>query len=200
MTLREHETWWETTADPNGTFKVWLTESDPWSRSEVVRIARDVGARSVLEAGPGLFVDYTTHWAFEREIAYEAVELTLKLAAAGRAMGAVVKDGSIVALPNPDNSVDMAYCRHVLEHLAPEEVGTALAELVRVAEKAAVVVFFQMADAGVRIVRDREVAVGTFCNHYGQRWIEELLGDLPVDRLEWTTGGRDWVLTIHKRA
>lgn len=197
MTLRPHETWWETTADPNGTFKVWLTESDPWSRTEVVRISGDVEADSVLECGPGLFTDYQTHWAYLPEVAYEAVELTPKLAAAGRAIGAVVLDGSICAIPKPDKSVDMAYCRHVLEHLAPEDVPRALAEMVRVGKKAVVVVFFQMATHGVQVVRDETVAVGTFCNYYGQRYIEGLLADLGVCRTEWTTGGRDWVLTAY---
>ena len=197
MTLRPHETWWETTADPNGTFKVWLTESDPWSRAEVVRIAQTIEAGSVLEAGPGLFVDYQSHWAYMREVAYEAVELTPKLAAAGRAAGAVVLDGSICAIPKPDKSVDYAYCRHVLEHLAPEDVPKALAELARVAGKAFSVVFFQMGEEDVRVVEDRSVAVGTYCNYYGQKYIESLLWDCGVGWTEWTSGGRDWVLTAY---
>jgi hypothetical protein len=163
----------------------------------VVRIAQEVEARSVLEAGPGLFVDYHTAWAYMPEVAYEAVELTPKLAAAGRAIGAVVLDGSIVAIPKPDKSVDYAYCRHVLEHLAPEDVPKALAELARVAERAFSVVFFQMGEEDVRVVEDRSVAVGTYCNYYGQRYIESLLWDCGVGWTEWTSGGRDWVLTAY---
>lgn len=194
--LRPHERWWEDHADTGGTFRQWLDESDPWSRREVIRIAETLEAQSVLEVGPGLFHDFETCWRSHPWMHYTALEMTPKLVDHGRALGAKVAYGNITAIPYPHGAFDVAYCRHVLEHLDPDEIDHALTELVRVAYRAAVVVLFRTTDAADHEpIQDTTAAPGTWCNAISPDalsvWAVEH-GLTP----RWTTAGRDWVLTL----
>ena len=195
--LRPHERWWQDhAAVHDGTFRGWLEDSDPWSRAEVVRIVETLGARSVLECGPGLFHDYETYWRSHPWVKYSALEMTPKLVEYGRARGATVGQGSIVAMPLPIDARDVVYCRHVLEHLDPAEIDAALSEMVRVARKAAVVVLFRTTDgANHEPMQDTSAAPGTWCNAISCGAIDEWAQQRGI-RTAWTTGGRDRVLTM----
>ena len=194
--MRPHERWWQDHAEPTGTFRQWLDESDPWSRGEVVRIVETLGARTVLECGPGLFHDWDTYWRSHPWIKYSALEMTPKLVEYGRARGATVGQGSIVAMPLPIDARDVVYCRHVLEHLDPADIDTALSEMVRVARKAAVVVLFRTTDgANHEPMQDTSAAPGTWCNAISWNEIDEW-GKQNGVRTLWTTSGRDKVVTL----
>lgn len=198
--MRTHERWWQDHADIHaGEFGEWLENSDAWSREEVVRVVDAVrgGAEvSVCEIGPGLFHDYLTHWWKHDAVSYRAVEMTPKLAQYGREIGADVVEGSITDLPLDGQSVDVAYCRHVIEHLAPADIAPAMSELVRVSRKAAVVVLFNSTDARHhQYIQDWTVAVGTFCHRISRPMLEKAAMREGM-RATWTTSGRDWVLTL----
>lgn len=195
--LRPHERWWQDHADIHaGTFRGWLEGSDPWSRAEVVKIVETLGARSVLECGPGLFHDWDTYWRSHPWVKYTALEMTPKLVDYGRARGAAVAQGSITAIPYEIDAFDVVYCRHVLEHLDPAEIHTALSEMVRVARKAAVVVLFKTTDgANHEPHADHSAAPGTWCNAVSWNEIDEW-GKQNGVRTAWTTNGRDRVLTM----
>lgn len=195
--LRPHERWWEDHADTAGMFRQWLDESDPWSRREVVQIVEGLKARSVLEVGPGLFHDWQTYWKAHPWLSYQAVELTPKLVAYGHGAGATVHRGSIVDLPLADGAVDVAYTRHVLEHLAPHEIDRAVAELTRVSRKAAVIVLFHSgADiAEHQLVEDTTAAPGTYCHRLSRPHLARM-AEAQGLRCAWSHGGRDWVLTL----
>jgi len=195
--LRPHERWWQDhAAVHDGTFRGWLDDSDPWSRAEVVKIVETLGARTVLEVGPGLFHDFQTYWRSHPWIKYAAIEMTPKLVDHGRTLGAKVASGSIVALPCCDGQFDVAYCRHVIEHLAPRDIDPALDELVRVARKAAVVVLFRTTDAiEHEPMQDTTAAPGTWCSAISP----DALTAWAVERgltPRYTTSGRDTVLTL----
>ena len=194
--LRPHERWWQDhAAVHDGTFRGWLDDSDPWSRREVVRMVETLGARTVLEVGPGLFHDWETYWRSHPWIKYSALEMTPKLVDYGRARGATVRLGSIVAMP-PMDARDVVYCRHVLEHLDPAEIDTALSELVRVARKAAVVVLFRTTDGpNHEPMQDTTAAPGTWCNAISPDALSVWALECGLTPL-WTTGGRDWVVTL----
>ena len=194
--MRPHERWWQDHADPDGTFRQWLDDSDPWSRGEVVRIVETLGARSVLECGPGLFHDWETYWRSHPWIKYSALEMTPKLVDYGRARGAAVAEGNITAMPDFGTRFDVVYCRHVLEHLDPADIEDALCEMVRVARKAAVVVLFRTTDgANHEPMQDTRAAPGTWCNAISWNEIAEW-GKQTGVRTLWTTSGRDRVLMM----
>ena len=195
--LRPHERWWQDhAAVHDGTFRGWLEDSDPWSRREVVRIVETLGARTVLEVGPGLFHDWETYWRSHPWIKYSALEMTPKLVDYGLARGVAVGQGSITSIPYPDAARDVVYCRHVLEHLDPAEIDTALSELVRVARKAAVVVLFRTTDgANHEPMQDTTAAPGTWCNAISPDALSVWALECGLTPL-WTTGGRDWVVTL----
>lgn len=194
--LRDHERWWEDHADPDGLFRTWLEESDPTSRAAVVQMVHQMGARSVLEAGPGLFHDYQTYWLADPLVSYRAVELTPKLVQYGRDLFAEVVQGSILDIPLEDDTVDVAYTRHVLEHLAPHEWARALRELVRVSRMAAIVVFFRTkAEGDHEWVRDTTAAPGTFCNCLSRAEITAFVETIGL-KAAWSCQHTDWVLAI----
>lgn len=195
--LRPHERWWQDhAAVHDGTFRRWLDDSDPWSRAEVVKIVETLGARTVLECGPGLFHDWETYWKSHPWVKYTALEMTPKLVDYGRALGARVAQGNITAIPDFNTRFDVVYCRHVLEHLHPADIEDALSEMVRVARKAAVVVLFRTTDgANHEPMQDTSAAPGTWCNAISWNQIDEW-GKQNGVRTAWTTGGRDRVLTM----
>jgi len=195
--LRPHERWWQDhAAVHDGTFRGWLEDSDPWCRREVVRIVETLGARTVLEVGPGLFHDWETYWRSHPWIKYSALEMTPKLVDYGLARGASVGQGNITAIPYPDAARDVVYCRHVLEHLDPADIEDALSEMVRVARKAAVVVLFRTTDgANHEPIQDTTAAPGTWCNAISPDALSVWALECGLTPL-WTTGGRDWVVTL----
>ena len=196
--LASHEQWWESHVRTEGvttsTFASWLAHSDDLSRRATVEIAHAIGARTVLEFGPGTFLDYREHWRSMPSVAYRAVELTPALVDYGRALGAAVQEGSIVSAMHYGRA-DFVYCRHVLEHLP--HYGHALENMLAHATKAVVVVFFQLGEGDSdALVIDETVAPGTYCNIYSRQRLTAWLRARNL-HFAWSRPGRDHVLTIH---
>lgn len=194
--LREHERWWQDNlADKEGQLREWLAESDPLSRKAVYDIAADIDADTVLECGPGLFIDWEQHWKHARP-KYYAVERTPALVARGLKAGVPVIPGSIEAIPYDDGAFSLTYARHVLEHLPDWE--TALSELLRVTRDTAVVVFFRLGwdalddDIAYDTVLD---APKTYHNTYARCLIDHWLDRRDVE-YEWRRPGTDYVLVM----
>lgn len=74
------------------------------------------------------------------KIAYQGIEITPKLVTFCKDKGVPVLQGSIEQIEFFDSSFDIAYARHILEHLS--YYHKALHELIRVAKKEVLVVFF----------------------------------------------------------
>jgi len=174
-----HEMWWSHHIAARGitgsTFAGWLSQSDPHSRRAVFQQVETLGAKSVLEFGPGTFLDYQTYWRAHPWIGYRAVELTPELVAYGQA--------------------DVAYCRHVLEHLPGYH--NALETLLAHARRAVVVVFFQLGEGDQdSIVVDQTLAHGTYCNVYSRSRLEAWLTARGL-RYSWARPATDHILTIY---
>ena len=197
--LAAHERWWQDNLDTNEvTLRGWLEGSDPASRDAVARIAVDAKASTVLEVGPGLYIDYARHWRTMPGVQYTALERTPKLVQRGLDMGIPVVTGSIERIPFVDGSFDVAYCRHVVEHLPSYEL--AIAELVRVSRGTAVVVFFALDTVSVLpTIRYDTVAEAprTYHNIYSQKAITAWITTRGWT-CAWERPGTDWVLTIWK--
>lgn len=193
-----HEVWWSHHIAAHGitgsTFAGWLEQSDPHSRRAVFQQAETLGARSVLEFGPGTFLDFQTYWRAHPWIGYRAVELTPELVAYGQGLGAQVALGSIASVDHYGQA-DVAYCRHVLEHLPGYH--NALETLLAHARRAVIVVFFQLGEGDQdSVVIDRTLAHGTYCNVYSRERIEAWLKARGL-RWSWARPATDHILTIY---
>jgi hypothetical protein len=193
-----HEMWWSHHIQARGitgsTFAGWLGQSDPHSRRAVYQQVETLGAKSVLEFGPGTFLDYQTYWRAHPWIGYRAVELTPELVAYGQGLGAQVVQGSIASVDHYGQA-DVAYCRHVLEHLPGYH--NALETLLAHARRAVVVVFFQLGEGDQdSIVVDQTLAHGTYCNVYSRDRLEAWLTARGL-RYSWARPATDHILTIY---
>ena len=197
--MKYYEQWWELNHATRGNdLARWLLESDRSSREAVGEAADRLGRDrvTVLECGPGVYVDADMIWKDRPEVAYQAIDVTPAIVAAGTAKGLAVRLGSVEAIPLPDRSVDLVYCRHVLEHLP--SYRQALAEMMRVASSVAVAVFWRLdteAETDVILWNTVEDVPDTFHNMYAQKAVSAWLESLGVP-YTWERTLQDWVLTM----
>ncbi len=141
--LHEHEQWWQEYA---GTFNFWpkleLWQQDIHkpSRKKMREYVAQAHYKSILDIPCGAGTDYVGIMHDALEIEYQGVEITPKLVDFCKGYNIPAMLGSIENIPFDDAHFDIAYARHVLEHLSYYEV--ALKELIRVAKKEVLVVFF----------------------------------------------------------
>lgn len=200
--MKAHERWWQDNLNTRrAEFAGWLIESDHTSRDAVAAVAytlRIPGEQvAVLEVGPGIYVDYDRLWAPRDEwLLYSAVDVTPAIVAEGKARGLTVAEGSIEALPIPADAVDLAYCRHVLEHLPTYK--TALLELHRVARQYAVAVLWRLdPTAAEDVILYNTVAdvPNTYHNTYSKTAISLFLSDHGIAH-RWEQTAADWLLIM----
>ena len=199
--MKPHERWWEDHPTRHAEFAGWLRQSDASSREAVCAIAD--GLRElpwdrvrVLEVGPGIYLDWDTIWQRRQPVQYRAVDVTPRIVAEGRARGLDVIEGSIEALPLPDGCVDLAYCRHVLEHLPTYR--DALLELCRVASHLAVAVLWRLdPDAADDVTHFGTVAdvPATYHNMYSRAAVTAFL-DAHTIAHTWQRADADWLLIM----
>lgn len=93
--------------------------------------------------------------------------------------------GSIESIPFEGNSFDIAYARHVLEHLEYYEAG--LTELIRVAKKEVFVNFFSIPDVSERTELMMCEGIPLYHNYYNKMKMEQFLLKNPkVKSFRWT--------------
>lgn len=138
---KPHESWWEKNLNfKMHDFEIWLGNDQSLSR----KVARDYvlksGYQSILDIPCGLGTDYIGYQKAGASLNYLGIDITKKLVDRAQSLGIPVLQGSIEAIPLSDNSVDVCYARHILEHLDYYE--KAIDELIRVAKKEALIIFF----------------------------------------------------------
>lgn len=138
---KEHEQWWELNVlNKLGKFANWLGDTDADSRVKMRSYIKSQGYKSVLDVPCGLCTEYFGYIETGMDIDYCGLDITKALVERGKSLNVPVKQGSIENIPFPDNSFDVCYARHILEHLDYYE--KAVEELIRVASKEVIVVFF----------------------------------------------------------
>lgn len=183
--MQPHERWWQDNPDRDAQLHGWLASSGP-DREFIGELADTAALASVLEVGPGLYLDHEHVWSARPHIAYRAVDVTPRFVEAGKARGLNVAEGSIHDIPWPDAGVDLAYCRDVLEHLPHYQ--RALQELWRVARYAVAVRFFRLAPSAQNDVVAFDTVAdvrGLHHNTYGQAGIEATLRAMGCTQWEW---------------
>ncbi len=197
---KDHEIWWEECLDQTvsmDTFRNWVGGSNASSRIAVREHIRNMGYTSILDVACGVCADYYGFQQDDIRIAYQGIDITPKLVALSAANNIPVIQGSIEAIPFADGQYDVCYARHILEHL--DNYEQALFELIRVASKEVLVVFFLNP-----ISNNSEINLGysggsiLYHNRYDKHAIEQLLVKHPkVAKVEWIEVNSESILHVY---
>lgn len=122
------------------TFEGWLGDIKAPSRRAMRDYLKKSGYTSMLDVPCGLCIDYLGLKKDKIDVAYHGADITQKLVDRAQKLGLSVIKADIENLPYADNQFDLTYARHILEHLPYYE--KAVAELVRVARREVLIVFF----------------------------------------------------------
>lgn len=186
--LSQKTNWWDHSLDDEGRmkwFKAGLAGSDSKSRKVVKEHIIDQGHQSMLDCGAGPCLDWPN---YKDVIDYRACDFAERWEKQAAEKGIPFLRSSIEDIKLPDNSVDVTYCRHVLEHLYFYE--KALTELIRVASKEVVVIFFNMNDGiewdNTCILDSGDETVRFYNNQYSPRTVEKFVLKNPkVQEIKW---------------
>ncbi len=187
---KEHEIWWEKSLGQTiewNQFAKWLGDEDANSRVCLYKYLLSKEYQSILDVPCGLCVDY---WGLKKYgiiIDYTGLDITPKLINRAKEMNIKSYVGSIENIPFDDNSFDVTYARHILEHL--DTYHTAIKELCRVAKNEALIIFFIKPRENIqRDVINKSIDRGCVLYHnvYRLSSLENFLKSLPkVSCFEW---------------
>lgn len=184
--LKHHEQWWQNNIDTQiKTLEKWLGDINAQSRVSMRKHIQEKGYKTILDIPAGLCTEYFGYKKNNIAIEYLGIDITPKLVDRGKELGVPIQQGSIEAIPLPDNRVDVAYARHIVEHLDYYE--KAVDELIRVAHKEVIVIFFikpsHKADNIRSSKRNGDVL---YHNIYNKKTIEQFVCFHPkVRNIEW---------------
>ncbi len=141
--LKEHEQWWEAKCKEKEKFELfagWIGGEDELSRIAMRAHIQKKNYQLLLDIPCGLCVDYAPLKQNNHQMKYHGVDITPTFVERAQALQIPVTHGKIQNIPFPDSSFEVAYSRHILEHL--DTYIEAIKELVRVASKEVIVIFF----------------------------------------------------------
>lgn len=175
--MKQYQWWWDNVKDENGEFEGWLGGVDSPSRKYVANYVKGKEFKSVLDCACGYCTDRI---AFEG-MDYQGIDITPFLVDLANSKGLDVIQGNIEHIPLKNGSVDLVYARHILEHL--ESYEKALFEMVRVAKKEVMVVFFRKPGVNEELGVDQALGGQVYLNRYDLMKLIDYCQSLPgVDR------------------
>ena len=132
--------WWDNRTNVDE-FRTWVRGIDDPSRKHVREYLIGKGYTSFLDVAAGLCEDFDGFKRDGKGISYVAMDFTDKFVAHNRARGVnIVKADCNAEFPFTDSFFDVAYLRHVIEHLPYYD--NCISEMIRVADKEVVITFF----------------------------------------------------------
>jgi ubiquinone/menaquinone biosynthesis C-methylase UbiE len=194
--IKPHLQWWENNLSipgKNEEFSGWLENSDVSSRTKLFDIIESKKINNVLEIGPGIFIDYSLFFSKKDNITYKSIDITKKIVDKGKELGIDCEQSSIEDIIYPNESFDLVYCRHVMEHL--DYYREALDEMIRVSNKYVCVIFWILSDNDDLI--DYSSSLNLYHNKYSKVKIENLLTEKNLS-FEWINSNNDKILFISK--
>jgi ubiquinone/menaquinone biosynthesis C-methylase UbiE len=189
LELKEHEKWWQTQCTQQNKlnqFAGWVGNEKEPSRMYIRKHILEKNYKSVLDIPCGLCVDFLSLKQSNPEIDYLGVDITTLFVDRAINQNIPAKLGRIQEIPVLDSSFDVVYSRHILEHL--DTYRQAIPELVRVAKKEVLIVFFMKPvpteyDA---ILIGNVDGCPIFHNQYSKSKLEAFLNTLPkVKTFSW---------------
>jgi ubiquinone/menaquinone biosynthesis C-methylase UbiE len=139
--------WWEKTL-PNDSFrwesyKVWIGDNTQPSKVICRRYIADKKYESILDCGCGLCTESDGYESMGYKIKYTGIDFTKFLVEKNVARGIDCIHGKVNKMHMfSDNQFDVVYARHLLEHMAVHQAYQAITEMIRVAKKEVIIVWF----------------------------------------------------------
>lgn len=139
--LKDEHSWWDRNVDNRMVeFKQWIGDPASPSKVHVRRHVANKKYKSILDCGCGLCSEHTGYKQDNYDISYTGLDQCKKLVEMSLTEGINVLHASVEEIPLPDDSVEVAFTRHVLEHIFGYQ--KAITEMMRTATKEVIVVFF----------------------------------------------------------
>lgn len=185
--LKPHEVWWEACVDDQISYEYF-----EWSLGEVNCLSRrvmrehviEMGYTSILDVPSALCLDYFGFLQENYPIEYLGVDITPKFISFAESKGIPAIQGSIENLPLEDNSFEICYARHILEHLKSYE--KAVDELIRVAKKEVLIIFFMIPDNSPNLQLETHDGYLIYHNTYSREELEKYVRRNPkVHCIDW---------------
>lgn len=141
MTERFQQTWWDKNlAQKMGEFKSWVGDFNAESKVFVRNLVKTSGHKSIVDFGCGPATEYFGYKADGYDINYLGVDSSWVLYSHITSQGVPAIHSPVEEVALPDSSFDVAFSRHVLEHLPTYK--ECLSEMIRVGKKQVLNVFF----------------------------------------------------------
>ncbi len=178
LTLKEHEKWWQEKCQDKKVlqeFNSWVGNENAISRVLARLHMLHKEYKSVLDVGCGLCIDYDALKRSCPQLYYMGIDVASNFINTATARGVPAILGNIDDIPFPDASFDCVYARHILEHL--DGYQKALTEMIRVARKEVMVVFFIKPTASEedRAVQAMVNSLPIYHNRYSKARLEDRL-------------------------
>lgn len=195
----EQTCWNKFATEKFDTFMSWVGDHTIESKVFVRKYINSQGHKSVVDVGCGPATDFHGYKADNFDIQYTGVDSSHIMAIRAGERGASVIVSPIEEITLPDNYADVAYCRHVLEHLPSFRDG--IPELLRIARKETLVTFFLNPGTDPEKI-DYSSHENMYHNVYNKKDIEDYLLTLPkVESFRWElVAQRECVLFIKLKA
>lgn len=174
----QYQWWIDNVPEKERTFDWWLGDVNNVSRKWFRNFLVNYEIESVLDVACGTGRDYEGVLANNIDVEYYGMDISDYLVAKNRDRGMQCFQGNIEDIPELDDSWDLVYARHIIEHL--EYYETAIEEMCRVAKRYVLIVHFIPMESEDRIsITQREDgefhenAYGhdkfvKFCSQFGQ--------------------------------
>lgn len=177
-------TWWNKNAETRmNDFKSWVGDFNQASKVYCRKYVVNKQYKTIIDCGCGLATDYYGFKNDEYEINYTGLDSCNFFINSNRENGISMIEAELEeTLPIPDSSYEVVYCREVLEHLSYYE--KTLNELIRIASKEVIIVFFIKPDGEENINYWGEEDL--YHNKYNKEKMEAFIMNNPrVDKLFW---------------
>lgn len=197
-----HEQWWQANCNSKiHLFREWYGSAETKERTLLCNYLKEKQYESILDAGCSLCTLFFAIKKEQLDIDYQGLDVTQSFVERAQKFGITTTQASVEHMPFDDNTYDIVYARHVLEHL--EYYQQALNEMIRVAKKEVMISFFMHPNNwtpdAITINTIDELPV--YHNQYNKLKLESWIKDNPkVESVSWRYVGSDYSAHIMLKA
>lgn len=191
------QTWWDKNVGQKfGEFKSWIGDYTAESKVFVRNYVKAAGYKNIVDFGCGPATEYFGYKSDGYDIAYMGIDSSWVLYSHATSQGVPVLHSPVEEVPLPDSSFEVAFSRHVLEHLPT--FRECLGEMIRVGQKEAINIFFiEPTEEAEKI--DFYEPDQLFHNRYNKQDIETFLHANPkVESFSWVRANNKEVVLFMK--